>query len=306
MQTERPSHLKYDIALLFTVFVWGLNFPILKGALGAMHPHAVNGFRFLVAALVLGFLYVVKGYHRAFPLVPSLRRHGLSIVLLTLGGWVLYQLFFIIGLERTTAGNAALIMAGAPLWTAVFGRVSRMERLPAGSWWALVVILTGTVIVVVGGASEIRLSESTFMGNLLILGASLLTGGYTAYSRPVLLHLPAITLTFFCILLAVPFLVGLGAVHLQEVAWSLVDARVWGAILFSGGLSTGLVFVFWSTAVRHVGASQTAVFGNLVPVVALAASIPLLGESISPAQLVGGLMIVGGLVVMRRTRRAAA
>lgn len=305
MQDQPPSLFKYDAAVLVTVLVWGLNFPILKGALAAMPPHTLNGFRFLVSGAVLGGLYLARGHHRRYPLLTALRDHGRAIVLLSLGGWVLYQVCFILGMDRTTAGNAALIMASSPLWTAIFGRLSRMELLPRRSWFALGVILIGTVIVVVGGAGDVRFSRTTLTGNVLILIASALVGGYTAYSRPILRHLPAITLTYFCILLALPFLLGLGLVNLAAVDWSLVNAEVWGAILYSGGLSTGLVYVFWSSAVHRVGASQTAVFGNLVPIVAIGASVVILGEGVRTAQVVGGLMIIGGLLVMRRTRRVA-
>lgn len=302
---RRPSvrTWKYEAALLFTVLVWGLNFPILKAALASMHPHVINGLRFLVSAGVLGSLYVLQGQNREHGFRKSFRNHGLAIVSLSLSGYLLYQLVFIMGIDRTSAGNAALIMAGSPLWTALAGRVFGLERLPIRSWMALLVILIGTGVVVIGGAQAIDVSNETFVGNALMLGASILWGSYMAFSRPVLRHLPATTLIFYAVLLALPFLLVLAGTHVDEVDWSGVDAGVWAAIVFSGGLSTGFVLVLWSAGIRHVGASQTAAFGNLVPLVALATSVLLLGESIEWVQVVGGTLIVGALMMMRRSRR---
>ncbi|HEX7069588.1 MAG TPA: DMT family transporter [Rhodothermales bacterium] len=293
---------KNEAALFFTVLVWGLNFPILKGALAAMHPHVINGFRFLISALVLGSLYVIKGQNAEHGFRRSFREHGKSIVLLSLTGYLFYQLFFILGIARTSAGNAALIMAGSPLWTAVAGRVFGLETLSRRSWLGLLILLTGTVVVVVGGANGSTSGQNSLLGNALMLGASVLWGGYTAFSRPVLRHLPATTLIFYAVLIALPALLVIAGLHLDEVDWSVVDAGVWGAIVFSGGLSTGIVFVFWSTGIRKVGASQTAAFGNLVPLVALGASFLLLGETIRWVQVLGGGLIIGGLVMMRRGR----
>ena len=68
----------------------------------------------------------------------------------------------------------------------------------------------------------------------------------------------------------------------------------------SGGLSTGIAYLLWNLAVHHVGPSQTAIFSNLVPFVALLAAFVLLGDPITLLQLAGGVLIIGGLVLMRR------
>ena len=68
--------------------------------------------------------------------------------------------------------------------------------------------------------------------------------------------------------------------------------------------STGLAYYLWNLAVRRVGPSQTAAFSNLVPFVALVAAFLLLREPITLPQLLGGVLIVSGLVVMRRGRGA--
>jgi drug/metabolite transporter (DMT)-like permease len=77
---------------------------------------------------------------------------------------------------------------------------------------------------------------------------------------------------------------------------------VWIAIVFSGGLSTGLAIAIWNTAVKNVGASNTAVYGNLVPFVALLGGMLFLGETVTGYQLVGGGLIIGGVVLVRRHR----
>ncbi|MDX1546486.1 MAG: DMT family transporter [Rhodothermales bacterium] len=302
---SRQDTLRYDLGLLFAVLVWGVNFAVIKAALAVMPPHALNLFRFLVSAVVLGGLYAVLQRRDGAPLAAPLRTHRWPLIGLGLLGFFLYQLCFIVGVDHTTAGSAALIMASAPLWTALIGHLRGYEFLTAGAWVGLLGSLAGAAVVVVGGARAIDFSDATFVGNVLMTVAALCWGAYTAFSKPLSRAVRPTGITFYGLLVALPLLIAVGLTEMDAVVWAEVDAWVWGAILFSGGLSTGLAVAIWNGAVKNVGASQTAVFGNLVPVVGLVSGVLFLGESVTAAQGAGGALILGGLVLMRRARRPA-
>jgi drug/metabolite transporter (DMT)-like permease len=296
---ERRSLLGSEFALAMVVLVWGVNFPILKAVLAVMHPHTVNALRYVVSALVIGIIYHMEVRRLGLSFFEPLRERGVQIVLLALLGYVLYQLAFILGLDRTTAGNAALIMASAPLWTAVTGFIFRTEALRIKSWAGLVLSLLGTLVVVTGGEGGIAIGGGSLVGNLFVLAASVCWGSFTAFSKPVSKSLSPLAVTFFGLMVAVPLLGGVAIIYAEPIDWDLITPAVWAAILFSGGLSTGLAYVVWNIAVRQAGASQTAVWGNLVPLTAVAASALLLGETITALQITGGALILGGLFVMR-------
>lgn len=291
-----------DLALLFVVLVWGVNFPVLKAALAVMHPHVINIFRFAVSALVLGGIYATRPDTWSTGFFAPIRTHLREIVLLALLGYVIYQVCFIVGVNLTTAGSAALIMAASPLWTAAISRLAGYERLGYLAWAGLLISLVGTGLVVVAGAERAALSGS-LGGNLLMLLASVLWGAYTALSKTVVHAISPTGAAFFGIVVALPFLIGVGVPYLDTVAWPEVGVWVWGAIIFSGGLSTGLAFAIWNTAVKNVGASNTAVYNNLVPFIALIGGALFLNEPVAWAQLIGGALIIGGLVVMRHDRQ---
>ena len=185
----------------------------------------------------------------------------------------------------------------------MLGHLFGFERITGGAWLGLVITFVGAGIIVVGGAKVIDFSNATFLGNVLMLGAALLWGAYTAFSKPLSHHVRPSGIAFFGLLVALPFLIGLGVNDLDQVIWREVGLWVWGALLFSGGLSTGLAVAIWNTAVKQVGPSQTAVYGNLVPVVALLSGMVFLHEPVTAAQLGGGALILFGLFLMRRARR---
>ena len=291
-----------DLALGFTVLVWGTNFVVLKATLAVMHPHVVNVFRFTVSALVIGVLYAYQQRTRRSSFWRPLREHPGALLGLGLLGYVLYQLCFILGIDRTTAGNAALIMASSPLWTAVLGRLFGIEQLRSKAWLGLLGMFMGVLCIVFYGSAEVGLASSQMMGNVLMLLAAAFWGTYTILSKPVTRHVTPTSIVFFGLLVALPILYAVGIPYFPDVEWAGVTVWVVAALVFSGGLSTGLALAIWNTAIRDVGPSQTSAYSNVVPIVALASGVVFLDEPLSFGQIAGGALILGGLMIVRRMR----
>jgi drug/metabolite transporter (DMT)-like permease len=290
-----------DFLLLLVVLVWGLDFAVLKWALAAMHPHVANALRFVVSAGVLGTVYGVRCWQAGTSVLAPMRADWRAVVPLGLLGFGAHQAAFVVGLNHTTAGSAALIMATNPLWTAVLGWALGTERLGRGGWSGLLVALAGAGLVIAAGASGSAVGGGTIFGNGMMLVAAGLWGGYTALAKRLVDRASILATTFFGVLAALPVLLAVGAVYAPTVSWGAVDGWVVGALLFSGGLVVGLMFVLWNRGVRRVGSSNTAVYYYLVPLVALVAGVVLLDEPITVWQIAGGGLIIGGLVLVRRS-----
>jgi drug/metabolite transporter (DMT)-like permease len=95
-----------------------------------------------------------------------------------------------------------------------------------------------------------------------------------------------------------PLLV-LGAPAIARAHWAEVVPLTWVAILYSGIGSMGIAYLFWYRGVRLLGATRTAMFSNLQPIVAVAVAWPLLGERPTPWQGVGAAAVLGGLILTR-------
>jgi len=290
-----------DLSLIGVVFIWGANFPILKAALAAMHPFVLNIFRFSISVALLGGIYLWRRGPGSF--WAPMRTHGWSIVALGLAGYFVYQILFIVSVNNTTAGSAALIMAGAPLWTALIGRLSGLEVLRGLAWIGLLLSLAGTALVILDGASNAALTESSLFGNTMMLIGAVVWGGFTTYNKAIVHDVAPLGVTFFGLLVALPLLIGVGLPYWHTVQWAEVDTWVWWAILYSGALSTGIAFLIWNNAVKTVGPSNTAVYNNLVPFVAVLGGAWFLGETITLLQILGGALIIGGVVWMRQVRQ---
>lgn len=300
MNKYTSKQLKYDLLLLIIIVVWGVNFPILKHVLEVMHPFVINIFRFTASILAILFIYALQ--KNSFLNWGVIKSRFFSFLLLGLLGYFLYQLFFILGINNTTAGNSAIIMASSPVWTAVVAITFYKEKLTRAAWIGLVLSVAGAIYVSLSGENRISLNRDLIIGNTLILAASICWGAYTAFSKPATQFIDAKGITLIGLIISFPFNLLLAIPHMDDIMWGELNWLFWLAIVYSGALSTGLAVVAWTYSVQKVGATHTAVFGNLVPFVALVASYFILQEHIQPDQLLGGSLIVGGLILMRLNR----
>ncbi len=296
-----PPHgrLPIEVSLIFCVVIWGTNFVILKAALPTMDPQLLNLLRLSSAFLFLGALHVTRERAHGRGVFDYLRQDLWRIIGTGLLGYLVYQVAFIVGLANTSAGSAALIMSSAPVWTAILAFLLGVEILARRAWGGLLLSLIGTATIVFAGPQQVELGSSSLFGNLGMLSAAMLWAAYTTVNRGLLRRVPPLALTFFGVLFAMIPLQIIAAPHWSETDWTLVTPLVWTAIAFSGALSTGLTVVLWNHAVRRIGPSRTAVFSNLVPVIALTTGVLFLGEQLETAQVVGGLFVISGLLIVR-------
>lgn len=305
MPSRRPGP---EQLLVLTVVLWGVNFPVLKVALESFDPMVLNAVRLTLSAVVLAVLYARRpngAFFDPIRVIPG------QVVGLGLLGFFAFPVVFLLGVARTTAGTAALIMASAPLWTAVVGQVLGIERISRRAWVGIGVAVVGTALVVVAGTQAVDLTGSTLLGNALVALAAALWGSYTTLNRRALDHTTPLGLTVFGIAAALPALWLVALPTVGAVAWGSVPAVGWGAAAFAGVFGTGLGFVWWAAGVKAVGPSRTGVYNNGVPIVALALGAVVLGESIGVVQVVGAVLTLVGVTVVRQSiprgpRREAA
>lgn len=295
---DSRSRLASDAALIGVAFIWGINIPIMKTGLGDLNLYVFNGIRLTISAAALNYLAWLERRRNPQPL-PGVGRGQLLIYGLVVSA--AYQLLFLLGVVRTTSGNTALILTTTPLWTAVLARFYLAEKLRIVAWSGLFVALVGTVIVTLQG-DEVSLGSEQLWGNLLILVSALTWAAGTVHSRPLMTKTSPLQLAAAATLIGLPFHWIFAAGHLEASLTALRSSDIWLILVFSGLLSSGLALPLWNYGVRSSGAAPAAVVQNLVPVFAIAAAWLLRGEPVTIGQVIGGILITGGVLAMRRER----
>jgi len=304
IETQRdPStgatQLRTDLGLLSLALIWGVNFPFIKVALAELHPLAFNALRFPLAALVL-FLLIRRRRGRH----PPIRKEDWPL-LFALGvlGNIAYQLLFIFGLDATLAGNAAILLATTPVWTTLFSTMLGHERPPLTTWLGIAATLVGMALVVGGGSRVMGIEVEALTGDMMMVAASVIWSVYTVGGRDLTRRYGALRVTGWTLWVGTVGLVAMGLPHLARTSFGQISIIAWASVAYAGIFALGVAYTLWYNGVRRLGSSATAIYSNLVPVVALVAAWLWLGERPTLVQLLGAGAIIGGITVARMYRR---
>ena len=272
--------------------IWGINFVVTKYATTIFKPVAFTGLRVGTAALFLLLVALLRG-KIALP-----RRDVIGLLLVGMVGNGLYQLFFVHGLARTRAGNAALIVAAAPAFIALFARVRGLERVKRMTLVGIALSVLGVGLVIVGSASSSN-RKTTLLGSLLVFVGVLCWSVYTIMLQPYTKRIDVIKLSAITMVGgAVPLLIA-STPALIGTNWSAVGRGGWLALFYSSVISMGVAYFFWYRGLRVLGPTRTAVYANLQPIIALLVAWAFLGEIPTIFQGVGAATIVAGVFLTR-------
>ncbi len=190
MPISVPHRKEYivDLLLISAVSFWGLNYAVMKVMYRYFHPIAFNAIRFTIASAAMVLITRARGQKL------HIDRKDVPGIWLGFIGNTLYQFCYVLGLYRTTAGNAALLMALSPVFAFLIGVGTKKERFSTGVLIGIVLSLAGAAAIVVFGSGEWSLTGS-WGGNLLIIASAAVWGWQSAEATRFLPKYGAIHLT---------------------------------------------------------------------------------------------------------------
>ncbi|HYW12091.1 MAG TPA: EamA family transporter [Longimicrobium sp.] len=282
-----------ETALSLMVFVWGVNFAVVKHALATFDPLAFNALRFVIASVLVFAVLQVRG---ELGMLPD-RRDVPRIVMLGLLGNVLYQMCFILGLDRSRAGHASVLLALTPIMTAFLSMLTGHERPGPRTWGGAMLSILG--IGLVSGAAIRLEGRAALVGDAILVTACAAWALYTVGARPIVRRYGAVRTTAWTMWIGAVGLIAIGTPAILRQDWGALDAGAWGGLVFSATFAIGLAYLIWYRGVERIGNTRTAIFSNLTPVVALAASAVLLREAPSALALAGAALTLGGVMIVR-------
>lgn len=293
---DRPGVLLTEISLVIMALIWGVNFISVKYGTEVMAPLAFNGVRVALAAVTL--VAVVAVMRVGWPSRgDALRLLGLGV----LGNGV-YQIFFVEGLARTRAGDAALVLAASPVFIAIIGGLRGVERVRLRAVVGIVLSIAGIGLVMLNsshGEGADAAGATRLLGDTLVLLASLVWSVYTVLLTPLSHRVNGITLSAVTMVGgAIPLALFAGA-DIVHTDWAHVDPRGWAALGYSGLFALVIAYLIWYRGVRAIGPTRTAMFANLQPLFTVLIAWPVFGEVITAWTVLGGACIMLGLLLTR-------
>jgi drug/metabolite transporter (DMT)-like permease len=292
----------YLILLCPLAALWGASFLFIKVAVRHLEPSVVMEGRLAISALALfPVLFLQRGRKalgdlRAVAFPGAILGVVNSAVPFTLIAW---------GEKHVDSGVAAIANASTPLWVAIFAIPFLPSERAAGL--KLVGVVSGLVGVGVLTGGQPSAGTWAIVGTLAVVLASACYAGSNIWLQP---RFPTDRVLA---LVAVSMLVG--AVALLPLALLQLPDRFpgWRAIgsvlaLALAGTSVGLLVYY--KLIELYGSAKASLVTYLAPVAALGYGVGLLGEPLTVGEVIGLLLILGGVALgsglVRPLRRATA
>src|SRR5512134_312009 len=285
----------YTKLVLMALF-WSGVFPAVNIVLASMGLVTSVFVRFWFAAVIL--LVLLRFRSPRLPR-PSPRETVLVIGLGILGISV-YNVLFTAGLALVEASRAALIVPTNPAFTALFAALILRERLGGTRAAGVALCVLGALWVLLRGDPRSLTALQFGVGELILVLCIFIWSAYTLLGRVALSTLPPLALT--------AYVMAAGSIPLALPAWldgtplSQVTWEGWAAFGYLVLFGTVIPFLWFHEGVKALGAARASQWINLVPPLAVAESILILGEAFTPALLVGAALVIAGLYLTNKPK----
>jgi drug/metabolite transporter (DMT)-like permease len=283
--------VRVSAALAVTVILWASAFAGIRAGLEAYGPGQVALIRFLVASLVLA------GYAAIARMRLPERQDLPAVFLAGFLAFTIYHVALNYGEVTVSAGSASVLIATAPVFTALLAVAFLGERLRALGWVGMALSFCGTALISLGEGEGLSLDPRAF----LILLAALATSVYLVFQKRYLEKYGALAFTTYAIwagtLLTLVFLPGL----VSQVQTAPVGTTV--AMVYLGVFPTAIAYVTNAYTFSRMAASRAVSFLYLIPPTAYLIAWLWLAEVPTLVSVVGGLVTLAGVVIVNTRGR---
>ena len=273
-----------DLALaLGVVLIWGLNFVAIKWGVAEIPPFLLTALRYVGCALPAVFF--IKKPQVGWPILIA---YGLTV------GVLQFSFLFTAMRLGMPAGLASLVMQMQVFFTMGLAMLFLRDRPTLPQLGGAAIALAGLATI---GAEHIG---GAVLGPLVL---TLVAAGFWAISNIVTKRAGKVDMFAFVIwgslIPPLPMLaLSLAFEGPQAFAdLAAVSPQAIFSVLFIAYGSTLLGYGAWAVLLGRHPASLVAPFSLLVPVVGFAAAFIVLGETVSPLEIAGSLLIFIGLVL---------
>jgi drug/metabolite transporter (DMT)-like permease len=286
------------IALAVVWIVWGSTYLGIRVVVHEMPPLFTASFRFLCAGVLMGAVALVVDRPSGWPGARQWLDYSLiGILLLSVGNGI------VMWAEKTVpSGTAALIVATVPVWLLLLDGLRSGGQPWTGRVWI------GTAIGLVGVALVARPETGMDAGRWpAIVGLQVACFAWTVgslYAQLVPKRLPIASAA------AIEMLAG--SLVLAALAWLfgedptrlvLASPRAWIAVAYLVVFGSLVGFTAFAYCLNELPATTVGTYAYVNPVVAVFLGWLILGESLTPGLLAGGVLIVLSVVLTTLRKR---
>lgn len=280
---------------LLGVAAFSFTIPLTRVAVGGLDAVFIGSGRAVLAAILAALALRLGGAR-----LPTLRE-WLGLIPVALGVVAGFPVLTSIAMQHTDAGHAAVVIGLLPAATAVVAVWLAGER-PSRRFWlgasAGVVATVGFTVAAHGSIGSMSPSDLCLFGAVGLGAIGYAQGGLM--SR----RLGAWQTISWALVLAAPAMTAVSIWRVVEVPPHATTTQ-WAAFGYLSAVSMFLGFFAWYRGLAIGPMASVSQVQLVQPILSVLWSVLLLGERLTPAIVVGGLVVIASAAFTVRSRVAA-
>lgn len=276
--------VKANLAALTGNGIFGLSFLFSAIALEEAAPFVLLSVRFITAFLVLNLFLHLTGRPVSLKGKPVKR-----LLLMGLLEPVIYFICESYGISMTSSSFSGVMIGLIPVMGLVFGVIFLHERWTPFQAVCTVMSVVGVALTTTGAITF------SMTGFLLLLVAVVSAALFTIVSRSVAEEFTAFERTYVMLALGSISFTAMALIQirgdLSMLLTPMTSLRFWGPVLYLAVVSSVCAFALLNYALNFLSAGRSLIYANFTTVVSVLAGIFVMGDSFTPVQLVGMVII---------------
>lgn len=281
--------MRGNAMLLLAAFIWGTTFVAQMVGMDELGPFSYAAARFFLGMLfLLGLWYAVRGRRadkkQAGTYMPGWRA-GCGAGLIMFCASSTQQ----VAMVYTTVGKTAFITALYIVLVPLAGHFLLRQRIALWNWLGAGLALVGLYFLSIHGAVELNTGDAILMVSALFWTAHILFVGHFAGLSDVI--------EMSLMQIAVCFVGSAVAALLVEMPALTPMLHAWFPIFYGGVMSAGVAFTLQIVGQRYTQPATASLLMSFEAVFGVLSSWLILGEVMSPAQVLGCTLMFAGILV---------
>ncbi|MEA4907611.1 MAG: DMT family transporter [Anaerolineaceae bacterium] len=291
---SRPNNRRNAVlAVLAAALLWSTSYVVTKVGVSDVPPLTFGVLRFTFASLLVAVLALAR--RQVQPVPPR------DLLRLAAGGLLGITAYFALqnlGMQRTSASEATLLVASFPAITMLMEVIFLKRRVPLLRFAGAGIAFLGIFLVIQqtenGGGTQ------RLQGDLLLLATGVAWALYNFATQNVVQRYTTFTVIFWQTLFGSLFFLPLAL--LEAGSWQPLSASgLWGA-LYLGIFCSVAAFLLYGFGLKSLNPGAAVSLLNLVPVFGLLLAVIGLHEAVTGLQLLGGAVVIGGVTLSVQER----
>jgi O-acetylserine/cysteine efflux transporter len=218
--------------------------------------------------------------------------------LLSLIGVCLFQACWGLAMVRTPPSVGAIVMTTTTAFAAILAWMQG-RRLSVLGWSGIATAFAGVVLVVNNSLTAFTLSIGTFDGASIWIVAAVAWAVYVDRAVPFNLRLGALRVMAWTTLMGSTVLLAVSLAVDSLSDFARLSDRQLAFWLYTAVFPVGVAFLGIAAGLERLGLSRMMLYMYLIPVAGVGLAAAFFGDPLTPARVLGGLIVLAGVVLTR-------